>query len=125
MRIPFIQKKELEIISLLDKNINWVARLNKAGIFLLFTLLVINISTFSSWESNLVLLVPIISMLIGIGGYYIFKKIKFWLKDKFYYRDLLISFIFNNGLYMEGYSEYEEQQSNGSYKTRKRFCCEV
>ena len=80
-------KKELEIISLLDKNINWVARLNKAGIFLLFTLLVINISTFSSWESNLVLLVPIISMLIGIGGYYIFKKIKFWPKDKFYYRE--------------------------------------
>ena len=112
MRIPFIQKKDFEIISLLNKNTNWVARLNKVGIFLLFTLLVINISTFSSWESNLVLLVPIISMLIGIGGYYIFKKIKFWLKDKFYYRDLLIRFIFNNGLYKEGYSEYEEQQSN-------------
>ena len=75
MRIPFIQKKELEIISLLDKNTNWVARLNKVGIFLLFTLLVINISAFT-WESNIVLLVPIISMLIGIGGYYIFKKIK-------------------------------------------------
>lgn len=119
MRIPFIQKKELDIISLLDKNINWVARLNKAGIFLLFTLLVINISTISSWESNLVLLVPIISIVIGIGGYYIFKKIIFWLKDKFYYRDLLISFIFNNGLYKEGYSEYEELQSNGGYKTKK------
>lgn len=118
MRIPFIQKKELEIISLLDKNTNWVARLNKVGIFLLFTLLVINISAFT-WESNIVLLVPIISMLIGIGGYYIFKKIKFWLKDKFYYRDLLISFIFSNGLYKEGYSEYEERQSNGSYKTKK------
>ena len=93
MRIPFIQKKELEIISLLNKNTNWVVRLNKVGIFLLFTLLVINISTFSSWESNLVLLVPIMSMVVGIWGYYVFKKIKFWLKDKFYYRNLLISFI--------------------------------
>ena len=119
MRIPFIQKKDFEIISLLNKNTNWVARLNKVGIFLLFTLVVINISAFSSWESNLVLLVPIMSMVVGIWGYYIFKKIKFWLKDKLYYRDLLISFIFNNGLYMEGYSEYEERQSNGSYKTKK------
>ena len=119
MRIPFIQKKELEIISLLNKNTNWVARLNKVGIFLLFTLVVINISAFSSWESNLVLLVPIMSMVVGIWGYYVFKKIKFWLKDKFYYRNLLISFIFNNGLYKEGYSEYEERQNNGSYKTKK------
>lgn len=119
MSIPFIQKKDFEIISLLNKNTNWVARLNKVGIFLLFTLLVINISAFSSWESNIVLLVPIMSMVIGIWSYYIFKKIKFWLKDKFYYRDLLISFIFNNGLYKEGYSEYEERQSNGSYKTKK------
>ncbi|MDU0406683.1 hypothetical protein ML8HA_02496 [Lactococcus lactis] len=111
MSIPFIQKKDFEIISLLNKNTNWVARLNKVGIFLIFTLLVINISAFnSSWESNLVLLVPIISMVIGIGGYSIFKKIKFRIKDKFYYRDLLISFIFNNGLYKEGYSEYEKNK---------------
>lgn len=119
MRIPFIQKKDFEIISLLNKNTNWVARLNKVGIFLLFTLLVINISAFSSWESNLVLLVPIMSMVVGIWGYYVFKKIKFWLKDKFFYRDILIRFLYDNGLYKEGYSEWEERQSNGTYKTRK------
>lgn len=112
-------KKDFEIISLLNKNTNWVARLNKVGIFLLFTLLVINISAFSSWESNLVLLVPIMSMVVGIWGYYVFKKIKFWLKDKFFYRDILIRFLYDNGLYKEGYSEWEERQSNGTYKTRK------
>ena len=74
MRIPFIQKKDFEIISLLNKNTNWVARLNKVGIFLLFTLLVINISAFSSWESNLVLLVPIMSMVVGIWGYMFSKR---------------------------------------------------
>ncbi|MDU0406658.1 hypothetical protein ML8HA_02467 [Lactococcus lactis] len=48
MSIPFHSKKDFEIISLLNKNTNWVARLNKVGIFLIFTLLVINISAFNS-----------------------------------------------------------------------------
>ena len=119
MRIPFMQKKELEIISLLNKNSDWVAQLNKIGIFLLFTLLIINISAFNSWDSNLVLLDNIMSIVIGIWGYYIFKKIKFWLKNKFFYRAILRRFVYDNGLYKEGYSEWEERQSNGTYKTRK------
>ncbi|WP_430605924.1 FtsK/SpoIIIE domain-containing protein [Enterococcus sp. DIV0180] len=119
MRIPFCKKNDLEVISLLNKNTNWVARLNKLGIFLFFSILVINIFAFSSWESNLVLLVPSLSLAIATGGFFIFKRFKMKLKNKFYYRDLLISFIFNNGLYKEGYSEYEERQSNGSYKTKK------
>jgi hypothetical protein len=64
-------KKDLEIISLLNKNTNWAARLNKLRIFLLFILLVINISAFSFWESILMLLVPIFSLAIIAKGYFI------------------------------------------------------
>ena len=96
MRIPFCKKNDLEVISLLNKNTNWVARLNKLGIFLFFSILVVNIFAFSSWESNLVLLVPSLSLAIATGGFFIFKRFKMKLKNKFYYRDLLISFILDN-----------------------------
>lgn len=41
-----MQKNDLEVISLLNKNTNWVARLNKLGIFLFFSILVVNIFAF-------------------------------------------------------------------------------
>lgn len=76
MKLPFVSGYNVKVVSLLNKNPNWISGFNKLGTALLFGVLIINNVVFNGWNSNLVLFILIISILVFIKGYSTFKNLR-------------------------------------------------
>lgn len=105
-------------ISLMNKNIDWLARINILN-FIVYLIIFFIITFGFSLNGVGTLLVLLFSLLLIILTFKGFKKLRKYTREKFYYRWLLHDFILNNNLFSEGVEQWEEH-SNGSTKIRSR-----
>lgn len=105
-------------ISLTNKNVDWLARINILN-FIAY-LIIFFIMTFgfslNGIGALLILLFSILLLFLTFKG---FKNLRKHTREKFYYRWLLHDFILNNNLFSERIEQWEEH-SNGSAKIRSR-----
>ncbi|HDR6301291.1 TPA: hypothetical protein QCU59_005136 [Bacillus cereus] len=115
--IKTFKKKHDNVVSLTNKNPNWLRRVKKLQIITLVSISVLSMIILTEWKSNFVISVPILFVFLVFKS---FKSLRTYVKDKYYWRDQLLYFIRSNNLYTEDYEEYQETDSNGKLRIKKR-----
>lgn len=120
MKSYFKKEQIMPYISLTIKYPDWVLRLKVIHISTISMLVVSTLVILSSWENNLVILIPILMILLTVKVNKYFKTLKEKVIKKFYWQNKLIYFIKSNHLYQEDSEEYQEIDNNGNTKIKKQ-----
>lgn len=105
-------------ISLMNKNIDWIRRVNIFN-FIAYLLIFVLMTFGFSINGIGTFIITGLSIFLFVLIFKKFKKLRKYIRQKYYYEWLLHDFILDNNLFSEGVEQWEEH-SNGSVKVRSR-----
>lgn len=102
----------------MNKNIDWIRRVNIFN-FIAYLLIFVLMTFGFSINGIGTFIITGLSIFLFVLIFKKFKKLRKYIRQKYYYEWLLHDFILDNNLFSEGVEQWEEH-SNGSVKVRSR-----